>query len=80
MPCVARPKTTAEVVELSKENTELRTALSILAGCDVSKLDGRRLGYALRRVKRRPANGLRFTRASTDRHEKIVRWKVEACG
>jgi len=55
---------------------ELLTALATLAGCDVARLDGRALGYTLRRVQGRPVGGVRFNRAGANRNAKIVRWNV----
>ncbi len=58
---------------------ELLTALATLAGCEVAKLDGRGLGNVLKRVKGRPAGGLRFKREGKDRKAKIIKWAVEVC-
>jgi putative DNA primase/helicase len=80
-----RSFTAAEAVREAKERAgrdvspdlELVTALAGLAGCDVAKLDPRALGNALRRVKNRPAGGLRFHFDGENRRRKVARWRVE---
>jgi hypothetical protein len=59
-------------------DAELLTALAALAETDLRRLDGRRLGNALKRVKGRIAGGLKFLDRGRDRNAKICRWQVVA--
>ena len=69
-------KTTSEAVRQADTDDELRGALSGLADCPEKRLDARRLGYALRRVKDRPVNGLSFAQADVAGHGGLKRWRV----
>jgi hypothetical protein len=69
--------TIAAAIDAASSNTELRVALAALVGCSTEKLDARALGYALRRVRGRLADGARFENAGRS-HGK-VRWRVAGC-
>ncbi len=75
-------KTTAEMVDHAKKSDpELLVALAGLSRSDTAKLDGRSLGYALRRYKGRVVGGFRFMSNDRDLHTKLLLWRVEeACG
>lgn len=71
--------TAAVAIEKSTHSSELRAALASLADCSADKLDARKLGYALRRVCGRIADGRHFARASGETHG-AVRWRVATTG
>ncbi len=75
-------RTAVQVCELARGKPELAAALAGLCGCDVVRLDARRLGYALRRVRGRVVGGRSFDRGGEDRTAG-VRWGLaseEPCG
>jgi hypothetical protein len=70
------PFTAATAAERAEKDTALRDALLELAGGD--KLDGRRIGYALRNVRGRVVGRMRFEASpQTERKHGTTRWRVE---
>jgi len=66
--------TAATAVERAKDRPELQAALAELAGVEVTKLSGKTLGYALRRVAGRILSGRRFEVAGVSHGS--TRWTV----
>ena len=71
------PATAAEAIRRATEGgyRDLAAAIANLAGCAVSRLDTRKLGYALRRVRGRRVAG-RFFEAGQPIRTGAKRWRV----
>lgn len=74
------PMTAAEAISAARaqpEYTALIDALATLANVKAKDIDALSLAAALRRVRNRIADGLRFDQAGTDRRRKSPRWTVK---
>jgi len=69
--------TAADAMKACGENRELREALAALGKCPEKHLDSSRVGYALRAVKGRIADGMYFG-DSTRNRDKVVLWVAHA--
>jgi hypothetical protein len=73
----SEPVTAARAIEHARERDhELLDALSRFCDCPAEKLDGRRVGYALRHYRDRIVGGLRFSRPDSDTDNTSL-WTVE---